>query len=232
MHYKGIIFDFNGTLFWDSDKHTVAWKTMAAKLRREALTDEEMVQKLQGRPNPAIIEYLSGKRLDDANIFAISMEKEQIYRQLCHDDPHGCRLAPGASELLDFLKKHNIPRTIATSSERTNLDFYLETFKLAQWFDPNRIVYDDGSIVAGKPAPDIYFKAADWLHLKPQDCIVVEDSLAGIRSAYRAGIGYIVAIGPEEKRAELTGIPEKNIVISDFSELDRKILLPNAVHGS
>jgi beta-phosphoglucomutase-like phosphatase (HAD superfamily) len=222
MPYKGIIFDFNGTLFWDSDKHTIAWKTMAKKLRDKELTDEEMDREIQGRPNPAIVEYLTGKKLDDATIFQLSMEKEAIYRQLCLEDAAHIIFAPGAIELLDYLVQNQIPHTIATSSEQTNLDFYIERFNLARWFALDQIVHDDGSI-PGKPAPDIYQKAAERLGLTPPDCIVVEDSLAGIRSAYRAGIGYIIAIGPKEKQADLKAIPEANTVISNFYEIDRQI---------
>ena len=42
MNYKGVIFDFNGTLFWDSEKHLEAWREFSKRLREHAFTDDEM----------------------------------------------------------------------------------------------------------------------------------------------------------------------------------------------
>jgi beta-phosphoglucomutase-like phosphatase (HAD superfamily) len=70
-------------------------------------------------------------------------------------NPRRLVLSPGARGLLETLERRNIPRTIATSSEITNLNFFIEHLRLDRWFDVAKIVYDDG-IRRGKPAPDIY----------------------------------------------------------------------------
>ena len=103
---------------------------------------------------------------------------------MCRKDYQNTILAPGAIDFLNYLKENNIPRTIATMSEKDNVDFYIEELKLYQWFDLEKIVYADGTI-PGKPAPDIYIKAARMLNLATQDCIVVEDAISGIESAER-----------------------------------------------
>lgn len=214
---QGIIFDFNGTLFRDSQLHSEAWRRMALKLRGSELTDDELTQHIHGRINPAIIQYITGQTLDDQTVLELSLEKEQIYRELCLDG-FVMQLAPGAEELLDFLKEHEIPRAIATSSESTNLDFYLKSFPLERWFSKSDIVYDDGTL-PGKPAPDIYLRAAKRLDLSPKQCVVVEDAVSGIRSAHRAGIGLIVAVGPPETHADLSLLNEVDRVIDDLMEL-------------
>ena len=94
------------------------------------------------------------------------------------------------NDLVKFLKENNIPRTIATMSDKTNVDFYFETFNLAKWFEYDKVVYADG-IIPSKPAPDIYEIAAKNLNLAPQECIVVEDAISGINSARDAKIGKI-----------------------------------------
>ena len=76
-------------------------------------------------------------------------------------------------------------------SDKTNVDFYFETFNLANWFEYDKFVYADG-IIPSKPAPDIYEIAAKNLNLAPQDCIVVEDAISGINSARDAKIGKII----------------------------------------
>ena len=95
-----------------------------------------------------------------------------------------------------LLKANKIVFTIATSSEKTNVDFFFKNLPLGNWFDINKIVYDDGKL-PGKPLPDIYLKAAEKIDLSPQKCIVIEDAISGIKSAYNAKIGKIIAINPD-----------------------------------
>ena len=57
---KGVIFDFNGTLFLDNDKHVLAWNRISRQLRGRDITEEELHEKMNGRPNKLIIRYLNG----------------------------------------------------------------------------------------------------------------------------------------------------------------------------
>ena len=107
-------------------------------------------------------------------------------------------------------------------SEKDNVDFYIKEFDLAKWFDIGKIVYADGTI-PGKPAPDIYVKAADKLNLTPQDCIVVEDAVSGIEAARNAGIGKIIAIASMESVDLYKNIPVVSQIIKNFDEINRNI---------
>lgn len=111
MKYSGIIFDFNGTLFFDSDKHEESWRIFSKKLRGNSLNDEELQKVMHGRTNKSLIEYLLGNPIDDEKLFQLSEEKEQIYREMCIKDKTNFKLAPGAIELLDYLKEKQIPYT-------------------------------------------------------------------------------------------------------------------------
>lgn len=222
--YKGIIFDFNGTLFWDTDKQKGAWQVMAEKLRGTAVTDHEMATFILGRPNKVTIEYMVGHALPDEQIAALVDEKETVYRELCRLDAANTVLAPGALDLLNYLKAQQIPCNIATGSEISNVDFYYEVFHLERWVPYDTIVYDDG-LLPGKPFPEIYIKAAEKIGLLPQDCIVFEDADSGVEAAYRAQIGRTIAIGPvaeHERLAKLTGVAE---VVLDFTQFNRDCLV-------
>ena len=221
--YKGIIFDFNGTLFWDSEKHQEAWREFSKRLRDHAFTDEEMREYMFGRTNEDIIAYLIGKKPSAELVEKFAQEKEAVYRDMCRKDKEHTILAPGAIDFLNYLVENNIPHTIATMSEKDNVEFYIEEFKLAKWFDIEKIVYADGTI-PGKPAPDIYIKAAKKLNLNPQDCIVVEDAISGIESAKNAGIGKIIAIASMESVDLYKNIPAVSQIIKNFDEIDRNIL--------
>ncbi len=221
--YKGIIFDFNGTLFWDSEKHQEAWREFSKRLRDHAFTDEEMREYMFGRTNEDIIAYLIGKKPSPDLVEKFAKEKESVYRDMCRNDQENTVLAPGAIDFLNYLVENNIPHTIATMSEKDNVEFYIEEFKLAKWFDIEKIVYADGTI-PGKPAPDIYIKAAEKLNLSPQECIVVEDAISGIESAQKAGIGKIIAIASMESIDLYKNIPAVSQIIKNFDEIDRNIL--------
>lgn len=219
---KGIIFDFNGTLYWDSQLHYDAWREYSAYLRKEPFTDEEMRTKMFGHTNADIIEYLIGKKPSEELVEKYAKEKEAVYRERCKLNSDKFKLAPGAIELLDYLKEKNIPRTIATMSEWDNVEFYIKEFHLEKWFDIDKIVYSNGKI-PGKPAPDIFLIAADKIGLKPEDCIVVEDAIAGIKSAYNANIGKIIAIASLEPIEFYKQMKEVTQTITDFYQFNKML---------
>lgn len=216
---KGIIFDFNGTLFWDSEKHLEAWREFSKRVRPYPFTDDEMREHMFGRTNEDIIAYLLGHKPDPELVEKLGKEKEAVYREMCLKDMENTHLAPGAVEFLDYLKENNIPRTIATMSEKDNVDFYIETFNLEKWFDLDKIVHADGTL-PGKPAPDIYIKASKMLNLEPKDCIVVEDALSGLEAGYRAGAGMIIAMASMESDELYKKIPYVDMIIHNFGEIE------------
>ncbi len=213
---KGVIFDFNGTLFWDSAQQELAWRNFAKEIIHREISDLEFQEYIHGRSNDFIFEYLFGKPLSQDKLFELSEQKEELYRQLCAAQL-SFQLAPGATELLDNLKMKKIPRAIATASGKTNVDFYIHQLGLKEWFDCNKIVYNDGSI-PGKPAPDIYIKAARAINVAPKNCIVFEDAVSGIRAANAAGIGKIIAVVPEGSQEFFRNMKEIHSIISNYYE--------------
>ena len=222
MSYKGIIFDFNGTLYWDSDKHKQTWREYSKKLRGTPFSDEEMIKYMFGRTNEQIIKYAIGKQPTPEMVEKFGQEKEALYRKMAIEDKETFHLADGTEEFLDFLKENNIPMTIATMSDWGNVEFYIKHFHLEKWFEIDKIVYSNG-IIPGKPAPDIYEIAARNLNLKPEECIVVEDALSGIESARAAGIGKIIAICSAESPELYKDIPCVSGITNNFDEFDKSL---------
>ena len=218
---KGIIFDFNGTLFWDSKYNTEAWITFSGTIRDHPLTNDEM-KILNGRNNRVFLEYIAGRKITEDEYEKWSEGKEILYRKNCKEDVNNFHLAPGLTELLDFLKENHILMGIASMAGEGNINFYIENFNLLNWFEKKNIIFDDGKI-PGKPDPTIYLIAAKQLNLDPKDCVVVEDSTHGIEAAQRAGIGMIISLGHEK---DLNDLVEKYGVhsnINDFTDFDRSI---------
>lgn len=226
MSFKGIIFDFNGVLWWDGLLQKQTYKEFSIKLRGTPLTNDEMDTHVHGIPNKDNIEYIIGHTINIEEADRLTQEKESVYRNLCLAQGAEFKLSPGAENLLNYLVEHNIPRTICTSSEKTNVDFFFEHLNLSKWFDREKVVLDDGTI-PGKPAPDMYLRAAKNINLEPKDCIVIEDAISGIQAAYAAGIGKIIAIGPIEKHGTLKNLPGVSEVITNLEELKKESLFKN-----
>ncbi len=222
--FKGVIFDFNGTMFWDNEFHIRAWIEFSTRhgcrmTRKDYLTD------FIGKTSAKSLEMLLGIEIDDIKLDELHEEKETIYRRMCLEDPKNFVLAPGLIRVLDNLKAKSVPRAIATASARPNVEFFIEQFQLERWFDKNHIIYDDGCI-ANKPAPDIYLLAAERLGLAPQDLIIVEDSATGAEAAHRAKAGCIVFTG-EDPALQNEWIGSFPICrrITDFHDFDTEIFI-------
>ncbi|MEE1186147.1 MAG: HAD family phosphatase [Acutalibacteraceae bacterium] len=215
---KGIIFDFNGTLFLDSPYHETAWRKYAKEEFDIDITKDEYYRCIHGSTNPMIYERLFKKPIPAELIGVFGEKKEQIYREQCIKDKDILTFAKGAYELLDYLEKNSIPHAIATSSEINNVNFFKQLFNLEKWFGEGRIIYDDGT-VRGKPHPDLYLKAGEKLGVDMKDLIIVEDACAGVRAAKASGAGLVVGICPDGKD-KFVGTEYTDLLIEDFTELD------------
>ncbi len=212
---EGVIFDFNGTLFWDTQYHNKAWDIYLQKYGRQ-ISDQDKDLYIHGKPNKDIFNFLEQRELTPEELNSRVEEKESIYREICLN--HSLELAQGAADFLDFLKLKDIPFTIATSSGLSNVQFYFEFLNLNNWFSIEKVVYDDGSF-KGKPEPDIFLIAAHKIGLPIKLCAIFEDSVTGLKAAVNAKAGMLFYV-------KSSGIPVPVLdanVITDFKQVDRNI---------
>lgn len=214
MLFSGVIFDFNGTLFWDTKLHNKAWDIFLTK-HGLFLSDEDKFKKMHGKNNKDLFIELFNKPLSDVEIQKYVLEKEGLYQDLCLQTD--MQLAPGASDFLDFLKDEKIPFTIATASGKENLDFYFEHLPLTRWFEYDKVVYNNGKI-KGKPDPQIYQNALAVIGKQPEDVIIFEDAVAGLQSARNAKAGKIIVVNSNDD--DYTDWSDCQI-IKNFDEVDR-----------
>ncbi|MBI2612447.1 HAD family phosphatase [Candidatus Kaiserbacteria bacterium] len=201
MKFKGIIFDFNGVLLWDTEWHEQAWREAAQELLGRSLTQEEL-DYMPGRTNKDLLTHFFTRDLTEGEVEKYTEVKERIYRDITLGKRGNFGLSPGAEKLLDLIVEREVSHTIATSSERNNLDFFISNLNLARWFDVDTIIFDDGTLL-GKPAPDLYVRAAEKLCLPPEECVVIEDAKSGIEAARNAHVGKVIAVGLKNKHAQL-----------------------------
>lgn len=211
---RGCIFDFNGTLLFDTPAHADAWRAFLLE-EGIAVTDADIQKHIQGRPNPDILRYFLGE-LTDQEILTCSKRKEEKYRAVCLQKNDWFRLVDGVPEMFDRLRAKGAPFTIATSSQWDNVSFYFEHLGLDRWFTPETLVFDDGKM-RGKPAPDIYLRAMALIGCRPDECAVFEDSLSGIQAGRAAGAGWIIAVDSDLDREKLLRVEGVSRVISNFT---------------
>lgn len=214
MDYQAVIFDFNGTLFFDNDKHVLAWGEISKVIRGYGINEAELYEKFNGTPNAKNIQYMMDGKATSDDINRYSLLKEEYYRMFCKADQSSFHLVKGVISYFNTLQELSIPFTIASASIKENIDFFIESFGLDKWIEPSSIVYDNGTYVN---KIKMFKDAAKNLNCNIQDILVFEDSFSGINSAYLAGVNKIVVICSKEKEEEYRDLPGVIQVMQDFS---------------
>ena len=217
---KVILFDFNGTMVFDDVEHKLAWDHFSMKYRGKPVAKEEMEQ-AHGRPNKQIIQLILGD-MSESESEKLSSEKEAMYREVCRSEGKDYHLVFGLEELLEEAKQQGILMTIASASIKPNIDFFVEHFQLDRFFDPAKIVYDDGTH-ADKTT--MYQKAAQAIGVKLEDCLIFEDSLSGIQSAIKCNPAKLIAVSGSNKSLNYQSFPQVKQVIFDYRKHSLEELL-------
>lgn len=216
IHYKGVIFDFNGTLFFDNDKHVLAWNEVSRLLRGCDITQKELHEKFNGTPNEQIIKYMTDGKASAEEIEKYSSKKEEFYRDFCKKDKENFHLVRGVEDYFKWLDKKNIPYTIASASIKANMDFFRESFGLDEYIDPSLLVYDDGTY---ENKIQMFLDAAKKIGVDIKDALIIEDSNSGIKNAYKAGCENILVVCEKEKEKEYAEFPGVVGTMQDFEDI-------------
>ncbi len=196
-----MIFDLDGVLIHSMPLHLIAWESYLTKI---GVRVHDLEQRMHGQRNAELVRDLLGSNLPDDIVFEHGASKERLFREMLSAHPETYRV-PG---VLEFLNRHrDTPKAVASNAEPANIDFVLERFGLRTFF---QVTVDGFQVTRPKPFPDIYLKAAERLHTKPQNCIVFEDSPTGLDAGRAAGM-RLVAV--ETTPTEFTAV---DLHIKDF----------------
>jgi HAD superfamily hydrolase (TIGR01509 family) len=178
MMFELVIFDCDGVLV-DSE-------TIAARIHAEALsgcgyavTVEEMIRRFTGIPDRdmyAVIERELGRPLPADYDERARLALARTYRD-------GLQAIPGVHETLAAI---SLPACVASSGSPETLEAALRAAGLYERFAPN--IFSASQVQSGKPAPDLFLFAAGRMAVAPRNCLVVEDSVAGVTAAVAAGM--------------------------------------------
>jgi len=214
----GFIFDMDGTIVNNMRYHMKAWLELFEELG-VSMAAEEFNRRLSGRTNPEILKRATGGTLSEEKIENLATKKEARYREIYQ--PH-MELVPGLDHFLDQAQDQRIPMAVATSAPGPNITYILDRLHIRPYF---LAVVGAEDVTHSKPHPEMFLTTADRLTLPPANCIVFEDSLAGVEAARRAGMPTVALTtthGTEEFR-ESAGVI---LATPDFTTLTPDILLP------
>ena len=204
----GAVFDMDGVIVDNRKYHVLAWKAFA-RAHGVPFDTRHFKDHLFGRVNREIFMGLYGHTLPESEVIAWAEEKESLYRSIYkgHVEP-----ARGLVALLRALADRGVPAAVATAAPRVNLDFALDEAGLRPYF---RALVDVGQVARGKPAPDLYLKAAEAMGVHAARCVAFEDSYPGLESALAAGM-KVVGVTTTHTRRELG---RAHIAVRDFEGL-------------
>ncbi len=191
MNKVGVIFDLDGVIVDTAKYHFIAWKHIANKLgfdfteaHNEQLKGVSRVRSLD------LILDLSGQTIEAEEKERLLKEKNEHYLSLISDMGQS-EILPGILKLLKYLKEQNIPFSLGSASKNARL--ILKTLNLLDLFDA---IVDGNDVTNAKPDPEVFLRAAEKLNLEAEQCIVVEDAVAGVDAANNAGM-ISIGIGEE-----------------------------------
>ncbi len=179
MRPWGVLFDWDGVILDSSALHERSWERLAEETGWTLPPGH--FKRGYGMKNEVIIPEMLGWTRDAAEIHRLSLRKEALFRELAA--AHGVRALPGVVEWLAELDRHGVPRAIASSTHRENIDVLLRLLGLGGF----QAIIASEDVSRGKPDPEVFEKAAAALRLPAERCVVIEDTHAGIAAARSAG---------------------------------------------
>ena len=192
---RGMLFDMDG-LVLDTEKLFTRFWMEAAQAHGHPMTREQALgmRSLSAAAGQKQLEGYFGSAVNYAEIRATRIRLMSAFIA-----ENGVEAKPGIYELLDYLDNQGIPAAITSSSPVDRIERYLTPLNLYHRFQK---ICSGHEVPKGKPEPDIYLHGAAQLGLQPEECLALEDSPAGILSAYRAGCLSVIIPDQDEPNEE------------------------------
>jgi len=181
---RAVLWDMDGTLINSEEFHWISWRDTMAN-EGIAITHEQFLASF-GQRNDSIIPRWLGAASTPERIERIADAKEELYRHLVRTN--GISPLPGVASWVHRLHEQGWHQAVASSAPRANIEVVLEALAATHSF---QAIVSAEDVHKGKPDPEVYLTAASRVGVPPARCIVVEDAVAGIEGARRAGMRSI-----------------------------------------
>lgn len=203
---RAVIWDLDGVIIDSADEHRRAWQRMAREDGIQ-LTDEDF-RATFGKRNDDIIPLFWGA-VSRERLQELADRKERYFREYIRE---AATPLPGSIELMRALQQRGFLQAMATSTPEENIRLIKSLLQVERYLS----VFISGEAVArGKPAPDIFLKAASELGVSPAQSLVIEDAVAGIQAARAAGMRCIAVAGDRD----LPGLRAADLLVRDLTQV-------------
>jgi beta-phosphoglucomutase family hydrolase len=221
--YRAVLLDLDGVITPTASVHERAW---AALFEPWGFTAEDYLTHVDGKPRyDGVRAFLASRGVElpdgvpgdppgDATVAALGNRKDALFRELLERD--GVAPYPGTMAVLEVLDRHGIPQAVVSSSR--NARPVLRAAGLGDRF-PHVVdgVTLDEEHLPGKPAPDMFLRAAELVGVDPADAVVVEDASSGVAAGAAGGFGLVLGVDRGGNREALLD-SGADLVVEDLGE--------------
>jgi beta-phosphoglucomutase family hydrolase len=215
MKYRAIIFDMDGVISDTQNLHTASELVVLSELglnfdhtafrkRFAGFTDEDIFAQI----------------FKENNINFTVDEAVRKKEKILYGKVNEIAAMPGLQSLLKSLKKDGVKIGLASGSSKEYIRTVLEKLDLKKYF---QVVVSADEVVKGKPAPDVFLRAAELLGVRPEECVVIEDGRAGMQGARLAGMKVVALV--ENKNEEWPA----DLIVNSLMELNSNNLIDGKI---
>ena len=189
---RAVLFDLDGVLI---DSIKIHCRTYIIAMQKNGLNpDVEKMKRLFGEKAEVIIRGSCNRKLNNTELKRILDEKNRLYEQeLVREKP----IMGGAREILEWCKQNRLKIGLGTGTRRKNVELFLEILGM----NPFDAIVTASDVSNAKPDPEIWIKTLKKLDVPPENAVVLEDAILGIKAAKRAGLRVIALPGTFDEKA-------------------------------
>jgi len=208
------VFDVDGVLFDSHPLHRIAWRKLLREAGKE-VSETELDFVLEGASRDEILRHFLGP-LSPQQIALYATQKDAIFRQ----EEDRVQTVAGLEEFLDLVGSASIPMAVASSGSKARVERMLDKHG---WSGRFAVVLTSDDVGVGKESPAIFLRAAEELHVRPCDVLVLEDAVRAVEVAKKVGMKCIgIAAGTRGSELANAGA---DLVLPNFTKLKLSDLL-------
>jgi beta-phosphoglucomutase len=207
----GVIWDLDGVLVDTGEFHYISWKETLPHYN--VPFSPELFRKSFGMNNEGVLTFLLGHKPDPDFLAEIDREKESAFRLAIRGH---VKLLPGVAEWLDILHRSSVRMAVGSSAPMENVDALVDETGIRRYFQA--LISASGQ--PSKPDPWVFLHASRQIHVPPDACWVIEDAVAGVEAAHRAGMRCLAVTTTNKMEA----LSAAEIVVDRLDQLSPIVL--------
>jgi len=211
---KAVIFDMDGLMIDTEPIQSKGFKLLLEEYGKKPICHKNGLIHSVGKTGSCAQLKIDYKINEDLDI--LKQKRQQYYQQVLKSET--VKPMFGLSQLLRLLKKNNFKIAVGTLSFMEDINVIFPKLKILSYFD---VFVTCEDVINGKPAPDIYLRAAEKLNLRPTECLVLEDSESGVSSGKSADMKVIAVPNKFTKDHDFS---KADLIVNSLNDINLKII--------